>query len=417
MEALLQYLALFVYFYPLVMSIIWTSGGLLFFITREWKERETPSDSCPPVTILMAAHNEEKVIGSTVSHLFQLDYPCYEVIVVDDGSTDNTAAILREMAAAEPRLRLVRLLNNMGKAVALNAGVRAARHEIIVTIDADSYLDKEALRWLVRHFTRNPRTGAVTGNPRVLNRTSLLARIQTAEYSSIIGMIKRTQSIWGRLMTVSGVLAAYRLAALVDVNFWSTDSVTEDIDITWKLQRRSWEVHYEPRALVWVLVPETLRGLWKQRLRWSRGGIEVLRKNYKIFKSLAQGFLWPLYLESLASVCWAVLFLLLCFFWPVGSLVPAWPIKMTPLALWGGTVLLLICLLQFAVAVCIDQRYDRALGRTYFSVIWYPVAYWLFNCLVTVCALPRGLFCRLGCQVCAHWSSPDRGYITSGELT
>ncbi len=279
MEALLQYLALFVYFYPLVMSIIWTSGGLLFFITREWKERETPSDSCPPVTILMAAHNEEKVIGSTVSHLFQLDYPCYEVIVVDDGSTDNTAAILREMAAAEPRLRLVRLLNNMGKAVALNAGVRAARHEIIVTIDADSYLDKEALRWLVRHFTRNPRTGAVTGNPRVLNRTSLLARIQTAEYSSIIGMIKRTQSIWGRLMTVSGVLAAYRLAALVDVNFWSTDSVTEDIDITWKLQRRSWEVHYEPRALVWVLVPETLRGLWKQRLRWSRGGIEVLRKN------------------------------------------------------------------------------------------------------------------------------------------
>lgn len=204
MEALLQYLALFVYFYPLVMSIIWTSGGLLFFITREWKERETPSDSCPPVTILMAAHNEEKVIGSTVSHLFQLDYPCYEVIVVDDGSTDNTAAILREMAAAEPRLRLVRLLNNMGKAVALNAGVRAARHEIIVTIDADSYLDKEALRWLVRHFTRNPRTGAVTGNPRVLNRTSLLARIQTAEYSSIIGMIKRTQSIWGRLMTVSG---------------------------------------------------------------------------------------------------------------------------------------------------------------------------------------------------------------------
>jgi biofilm PGA synthesis N-glycosyltransferase PgaC len=227
----------------------------------------------------MAAHNEEKVIGSTVSHLFQLDYPCYEVIVVDDGSTDNTAAILREMAAAEPRLRLVRLLNNMGKAVALNAGVRAARHEIIVTIDADSYLDKEALRWLVRHFTRNPRTGAVTGNPRVLNRTSLLARIQTAEYSSIIGMIKRTQSIWGRLMTVSGVLAAYRLAALVDVNFWSTDSVTEDIDITWKLQRRSWEVHYEPRALVWVLVPETLRGLWKQRLRWSRGGIEVLRKN------------------------------------------------------------------------------------------------------------------------------------------
>ena len=279
MEALLQYLALFVYFYPLVMGIIWTSGGLLFFITREWKERETPSDSCPPVTILMAAHNEEKVIGSTVSHLFQLDYPCYEVIVVDDGSTDNTAAILREMAAAEPRLRLVRLLNNMGKAVALNAGVRAARHEIIVTIDADSYLDKEALRWLVRHFTRNPRTGAVTGNPRVLNRTSLLARIQTAEYSSIIGMIKRTQSIWGRLMTVSGVLAAYRLAALVDVNFWSTDSVTEDIDITWKLQRRSWEVHYEPRALVWVLVPETLRGLWKQRLRWSRGGIEVLRKN------------------------------------------------------------------------------------------------------------------------------------------
>ena len=412
MSTLLQSLALFVFFYPLVMSILWMSGGIFFFVRREWKvEKMPPLSGLPPVTILIAAHNEAAIIGSTVTTLFQLDYPDYEVIVVDDGSTDGTGRILQEMAAGERRLRLVLITENLGKPGALNAGIRAARHEIIVTMDADSYLDGNALYWLVWHFEKGQRIGAVTGNPRVLNRTTLLARIQAAEYSSIIGMIKRTQRVWGKIMTVSGALAAFRMAALVDVDFWSTDSVTEDIDITWKLQKRFWEVYYEPRALVWILVPETLQGLWNQRIRWSRGGIEALRKNWRIFKDFRQRRLWPIFLDSLTAACWAPLFILFCLCWLAGFALPTPLIEVSPLVLWWGMALLLVCLLQFAVAVRLDRRYDRTLTRTYFSVIWYPVAYWFFNCIVTVCALPRGLSSRFGSNIRARWTSPDRGYI------
>lgn len=116
-----------------------------------------------------------------------------------------------------------------------------------------------------------PHVGAVTGNPRIRTRSTLIGRIQVGEFSSIIGLIKRTQRIYGRVFTVSGVIAAFRRQALADVGYWSPDMITEDIDISWKLQLRHWDIFFEPRALCWILMPETLRGLWKQRLRWAQG--------------------------------------------------------------------------------------------------------------------------------------------------
>src|SRR3546814_20032176 len=116
------------------------------------------------------------------------------------------------------------------------------------------------------------RVGAVTGNPRIRNRSSLLGQVQVGEFASIIGLIKRTQRVYGRIFTVSGVVAAFRRRALDHVGYWSLDMITEDIDISWKLQRDHWTIFYEPRALCWILMPETLRGLWRQRLRWAQGG-------------------------------------------------------------------------------------------------------------------------------------------------
>src|SRR3546814_5898602 len=116
------------------------------------------------------------------------------------------------------------------------------------------------------------RVGAVTGNPRIRNRSSLLGQGQVGEFASIIGLIKRTQRVYGRIFTVSGVVAAFRRRALDHVGYWSLDMITEDIDISWKLQRDHWTIFYEPRALCWILMPETLRGLWRQRLRWAQGG-------------------------------------------------------------------------------------------------------------------------------------------------
>jgi biofilm PGA synthesis N-glycosyltransferase PgaC len=132
-----------------------------------------------------------------------------------------------------------------------------------------------SLHWLVRHFDE-PQVAAVTGNPRVRNRSTLLGRIQVGEFSSIVGLIKRAQRSVGLIFTVAGVITAFRRSALHEVGYWSPEKLTEDVDISWKLQMADWEVRFEPRALCWILMPETLRGLWKQRLRWSMGGTQVL---------------------------------------------------------------------------------------------------------------------------------------------
>jgi poly-beta-1,6-N-acetyl-D-glucosamine synthase len=184
----------------------------------------------------------------------------------------------------------------------LQAGALVAKNEILLGIDGDALLDRHAAYWMVRHFVADPEVGAVTGNPRVRNRSTLLGRVQVGEFSSIVGMIKRAQQSFGRLFTVSGVITAFRRSAVHQVGYWSPDMLTEDIDITWKLQRAGWKVCFEPNSLVWILMPETLAGLWKQRLRWAKGGAQVLRKNFDVLRRPRERFMWPLLLELCASV-------------------------------------------------------------------------------------------------------------------
>src|SRR5690606_1756376 len=111
----------------------------------------------------------------------------------------------------------------------------------------------------------SPRVGAVTGNPRIRTRSTLLGRIQVGEFSSIIGLIKRAQRTYGKVFTVSGVMACFRRSALHDVGYWDPHALTEDIDVSWRLEIRHWDVRFEPNALCWILMPETLQGLWRQR--------------------------------------------------------------------------------------------------------------------------------------------------------
>ncbi len=169
---------------------------------------------------------------------------------------------------------MIQLYENKGKANALHLGAHASKAEFLICLDSDAILDQDAPYYLIHHFLhKGERLGAVTGNPRIRNRNTLLSRIQLVEYSSIIGSIKRTQRILEK-MTVSGVVVAFRKKALVDVGLWDRDMITEDIAVSWKLQQRFWDIRYEPRALCWMLVPETLKGIWKQRVRWAQGGQE-----------------------------------------------------------------------------------------------------------------------------------------------
>jgi biofilm PGA synthesis N-glycosyltransferase PgaC len=157
-------------------------------------------------------------------------------------------------------------------------------------------------------------------------------------------------------------------------------------------------------------MPETLRGLWKQRLRWATGGAQVLGKNLDALVRPEQRQLWPLLLEMIASVVWSYGMLLLVLLWLAALVMPVGtaPVLGSPLLPHaGGVVLGAACLTQFAFSTWMDARYDRGLARNLFWMIWYPVAYWTIGCATTVVGYPRALARRRSAR--ARWVSPDRG--------
>ncbi len=409
----LLFLNQFLYLYPVCMSLVWIVGGVIFYFRRE----RTPImdiDEYPFFSILIPCHNEANHLKTTANYLLALDYPFYEIIFVDDGSTDNTKAVIKELCQNHDQIRGVYMMENQGKANALNAAALVSKGEFLMTIDADAILEPQALKAVAWHFIKYPRVGAVTGNPRVLNRTSLLAKIQVGEFATIIGLIKRTQRILGKLFTVSGVVAAFRKTALYSVGFWDADMLTEDIDITWQLEKRFWDVRYEPNCVCWILVPETIRGLWRQRLRWAMGGIEVILKHIDVWKDWRQRRLYPLYLEFILSVFWVYTFWFIMFLWGMQEAF-GWvlPMKLLPFfpPRWAGLLLACLCLMQFAVSLLIEHRYEKMMIRYLFWVIWYPFAYWLLNALTQLVGLPLVLLRLKKSDRLATWKSPDRGLI------
>ncbi|MHB8920951.1 MAG: poly-beta-1,6-N-acetyl-D-glucosamine synthase [Halothiobacillus sp.] len=406
----------YAFYYPLIMAWMWMIGGIWYYLRWENRYDLGPDfppavASRPPASILIPCFNEERNVRDTIHYALATEYPEFEVIAINDGSTDRTAAILDELAALNPRLRVVHLTTNQGKAVALCAGAVAAQHEFLICIDGDALLHPNAVAWMMVHLASGKRVGAVTGNPRILNRSSLLGKLQVGEFSSIIGLMKRAQRVYGRLFTVSGVIAGYRRTALHRIGYWSEDMITEDIDISWRLQMDHWDIRYEPDALCYIYMPETFKGLWKQRLRWAQGGVEVLLKHGRDLLIWRRRRFWAVALEYLASVAWAYIMFSLIVLYFVGlfvPLAPQWRID-TLLPQWNGVILGVTAMAQFAVSMLIDRRYEpkKRFFRNYFWIIWYPLAFWLLIMLTTIVAVPKTLFKKRGQR--ARWVSPDRG--------
>ncbi|OTG73774.1 poly-beta-1,6 N-acetyl-D-glucosamine synthase [Acinetobacter sp. ANC 4169] len=402
----------FVFYYPLFMSYLWMIGALIFY----WKERQDPPFQqpealpyYPKVAVLVPCFNEGDNAEETLSHALALDYPNFEVIAINDGSSDNTASVLNRLADQHEKLRVVHLAHNQGKAMALQAGSLLTDAEYLLGIDGDALLDPHAATWMLRHFLQDETVAAVTGNPRIRTRSTLIGRIQVGEFSSIVGMIKRAQRSFGRLFTVSGVITAFRKSAVHEVGYWSPNMLTEDIDITWKLQRAGWNIHFEPNALVWILMPETFKGLWKQRLRWAMGGAQVLIKNIDVLFQPKLNFLWPLLCELILTLIWSYLMLFMAILWLVHFIVPLGISGISSPFLPYGTGLLLgiTCLLQFAMSKWMDSRYEHSLGKNYFWMIWYPFVFWLITLTASIVAFPKVLLRGHGQR--ARWVSPDRG--------
>ena len=377
--------------YPIVTSIMWITTSLFF--VRRWERGsardsqfpDTPDPALPRVTVLIPAHNEEGVIADTLRAACEIDYPSYEVVLVDDGSTDDTVGRAMPFVGAG-RVRLVRKHVNEGKALALNDALPLVTGEIVLTLDADAAPDPDILHRIVPHF-RSARVAAVTGNPRVRNADNFLARLQAIEFSSIVSLLRRSQRIWGRIVTVSGVVAAFRRSAIFDVGGFSPNMPTEDIELTWKLQKRFYDVRYEPRAIVWMTVPTTVRGLYKQRLRWARGLMQVFHKHADVMLHWKFRRMWPVFIESALSIVWALCFVVLTLIWVASYAIGVPPVGASPIPnLWGMTIGTL-CLLQLLLGTLVDRRYDKGILRYYPYAVWYPLVYWMFLSVTTVLSL------------------------------
>jgi biofilm PGA synthesis N-glycosyltransferase PgaC len=405
--------AAFCFGYPFVMAWYWIAGSLLYYVMGE--RHMPPHDQppslprWPPISILVPCYNEGDNAEETLETAAAVDYPEFEVIAINDGSRDNTAEVLDRLAARIPRLRVVHLAANQGKATALNTGALLARHELLVCIDGDALLDPHALRWIARAFGRGS-VGGLAGNPRIRNRSSLLGRLQVGEFSAIVGLIRRAQTMYGRLFTVSGVICAFRKRALEDADWWSPRTITDDIDVTWRVQLAGWRVAYEPNAIVWILMPETLNGLWRQRLRWAQGGVQMMLAFFRPMISLRAPSLLPTYLNYVVSVVWSYV-VLLCLgvglLWSVG-LGPSRPLPVFRIVPdWWGLTLTLTYLAQALVSHLLDSRYERGMLRSLFWMIWYPLAFWLLSAVTAAVALPRVLLQPT--KERTTWVSPDRG--------
>ncbi len=403
----------FTFYFPLGMAYLWMTGAIYYRLHWEWG---SPLPDNPPelssyegLSILVPCFNEAKQVEETLASLLDQDYPNFEVIAINDGSSDNTLQILYEIAAREPRLRVINLMENQGKAMALRMGALMSPHEFLICVDGDVLLDRHACRWIMHHFITGPRVGAVTGNPRIRNRSTLLSKIQVGEFSAIIGLIKRSQRIYGRLFTVSGAVAGFRKKALHICGYWNTDMVTEDIDISWRLQLNYWDIRFEPNALCWILMPETLRGLWRQRVRWAQGGAEVFFRYFKHLFSWHKRRMWMVYVEYCVSAFWSYMLVIVFCLWLLGQIITLPPHLhiVTIIPGWTGAILCMSCLIQFAVSLFIDNKYERNVGRYYYWMIWYPMLYWIINVTSTFVGIPKAILKRKGKR--ATWISPDRG--------
>ena len=264
---------------------------VIALIERARCRRPPPS---PPrelaVSVIIPAFNEETVIGKTIASLLAARRPAaFEILVVDDGSTDGTYELVRTAYGSEPAVRCFSLPNG-GKHAALNYGIAQARGEIIVTLDADTVVAREAIVLLARRFA-NPAIGAVAGNAKVGNRINLLTRWQALEYVTSQNIDRRALDVLNGITVVPGAIGAWRRAAMEKTGGFSADTLAEDSDLTIQIIKLGYRICYEEEAIASTEAPADIRGFLRQRFRWMFGTFQVAWKHTDALFRPRHGFL------------------------------------------------------------------------------------------------------------------------------
>lgn len=255
---------------------------LVFFSYKQKKKSEQlvfEDSTLPLVTVLIAAYNEEEVIGKTIQSIMNSNYSNFEIVIVDDGSTDQTASIVEIEVDKYPNIHLIKK-DNGGKATALNLGIQRAAAEIIVTLDADTLIVEDTISLIIRHFN-DPNVGAVSGNVKIGNRKNILTWWQHIEYVTGYNLEKRAFDELDSITVVPGAIGAWRKSALNAVDLFEEDTLAEDTDVTMKLLRKGYKIRSEVKAIAYTEAPEDLKSFIKQRYRWTFGILQCLWKHQK----------------------------------------------------------------------------------------------------------------------------------------
>lgn len=388
-----QLAMLFLLIYPVGSALVWIAGSLTFrFLDRNPDHfRLATKEELVPVTIMIPAHNEETVIGETLTAVRKIDWPLLDILVIDDGSTDSTFEVIKPHLE-DKRVRVIRKKPNEGKAMALDDALPLVKSELVLILDADGSPAPDVLRLMVPHMLREPNLAAVTGNPRVRNTPNLLTKLQAIEFSSTVAVLRRAQAVWGSLCTFSGICTLLRRSAMEEVGRFRPNMSTEDIALSWQLQSAGYGVAFEPRALFDMEVPETLSQWWSQRKRWALGLGQVLRKHKRIFIDRRGWPMVPVWIEATISVIWCYMLITATVFWVVAAFFGMWGAGNSPIPAFWGMVAGIVCILQIAVGLSLDSKFDPRARRMFLWAPVYPLVYWWLGSLVAFRGTIPGVF-------------------------
>ncbi|MBD3361243.1 glycosyltransferase [Candidatus Woesearchaeota archaeon] len=273
-------------FFSLWLTIIW----LHYLFEDEPKKKEITKK--PKITLAVPAYNEEKTITKTVNSLIEADYPASqkEIIIINDGSTDSTASVVEEIIKKNP-LHNINLINkpNGGKAAAVNSALNKATGEYFAVIDADSRISKDGINLILPYF-HNDTVGAVISRVKVETPNKVLEKIQFFEYV-MSSMIRKLMALIGTLHITPGVLSTYKTEILRKAGGFTKDrnNLTEDMEIALRLISKGYKIEMQPESITYTFVPNSLKKLWKQRIRWARGYIYNMWNYRKMMFSTKHG--------------------------------------------------------------------------------------------------------------------------------
>lgn len=255
--------------------------AIFVFLSRKqvkrYKETEIDPSFTPFVSVVIAAYNEEKVICKTIHSILSSNYPAFEVLIIDDGSKDDTAVVVQESYVNHPLVRLIKKTNG-GKSSAVNLGFKEAKGEIVVALDADTLIAENAILLLVNHF-KNEKVAAVSGNVKVGNKGNLLTNWQHIEYVTGFNLERRAFAALNCITVVPGAIGAWRKTAVEEAGYFKEDTLAEDTDITLTLLRQGKRIEFEEKAYAFTEVPEDIKSLAQQRYRWVYGTLQCLWKH------------------------------------------------------------------------------------------------------------------------------------------